>query len=415
MEITSVRLAKTAFGQVWKYKATLKSFIHNGKSIAKDIPIVISMPFDKGTPRPAANSIYQFPARIKTTQHGQYVINPIKNAPWHATQKLHNLVEWRFDAKNAVQKHIQESIRDKHAGAFLSGIATGEFDDRLLSYELGRFGLQHLMAISGLHFSILSSLLLLAFGLIFPRHMAAIMTIGMMSAYFLFLGASASVTRAWIALIVGLASYFVQRRSSGLNALGIGILVMVFWDPLALEQIGFQFSFGITAAILLWYSPCDAFLQNVFRKRRLGEAVTMDAWDQHGYCLLYFLKQSLALTLTVNLAALPLTLYHFHSFPVMGLIYNLFFPFLMSLSLILLALSCFFSLILPWFGKLLHQMNESYTNFMLDFTFNLPKTFDMNLRVDDIPKEGLMIYLLLLFALGIFLNRRMELKEPFPL
>lgn len=411
IEILSIRLAKTPFGRLWKYKANLKSFIHNDKIIAQDIPVTISIPFDKETPRPPASFIYQFPALLKTTSNGEWVIKPIKNAVWHATQKLHNLVEWRLAAKSSVREHIQESIQDSHTKAFLSGIAIGEFDDRLLSYELGRFGLQHLIAISGLHFSILSSLLMLALGLIFSRNVAAIITISMMSAYFLFLGPSASVTRAWIALTIGLVSCFIHRRSSGLNALGIGMLAIVLWNPLAIKEIGFQFSFAVTAAILLWYSPCDTLLQRIFKKRRLNHATKMDSWDQHGYCLLHFLRQSFALTLAVNLIALPLTLYHFHIFPMMGLIYNLFFPFLMSFSLMLLTISCFFFMLFPWLGMQLHHINESYTRFILDFTFNLPKSFDVNLQINGLSQEGVMIYLLIIFCIGIFFKERFRLEN----
>ena len=43
-------------------------------------------------------------------------------------------------------------------------------------------------------------------------------------------------------------------------------LIAILWDPLMVEEIGFQFSFGITAAILLWFSPCDAFLQMSYRE-----------------------------------------------------------------------------------------------------------------------------------------------------
>jgi competence protein ComEC len=382
IEIASVRLSKTPFGLIWNYRATLKSFVHNGQHIIKDIPVLVT-----------------------------HVISPLKNEPWHPKKEQHNFVEWRFSAKSAVQKYIGESIQDIHVRAFLSGIATGEFDDRLLTFELGRFGLQHLMAISGLHFSILSGLLMLAFGLIFPRNRAAIITIVIMSAYFLFLGASASVTRAWIALMIGLLSCFIERRNSGFNALGIGALMIVLWDPLAVEEIGFQFSFGITAAILLWFAPCEAYLQSIFAKRKLSEATKMDSWDRHGYCLLYFLRQGLALSLAVNLVALPLTLYHFHSFPLMGLVYNLFFPFLMSFSLVLLAFACPLSMIFPWLGNLLHSLNESYTSFVLNFAFNLPRTFDISWQVDMIPKEGIMIYLLLILSLGLVLNRKRQTPQ----
>lgn len=411
IEMTSVRLMKTPFGFVWNYKGTLKSFIHHEQVIAKDIPILVSIPFEKASPRPPAHYRYELPARLKTSENGKYVITPVKNAKWHTKNELHNLAEWRFSAKAAVQKHVQESIKDHHVGAFLSGIATGEFDDRILSHELGRFGLQHLMAISGLHFSILSTFIALVLGVFFSRKTAAIITIVVMSAYFVFLGASASVTRAWIAIIIALASLFIQRRSSGFNALGIGALALLLWDPLIIEELGFQFSFGITASILLWFSPCEKLLQQIFAKRRLNDVTKMDSWDQHGYCLLYFLRQSLALSLAVNIAALPLTLYHFHVFPLMGLVYNLFFPVLVSLSLVLLTTACCFSLIFPWLASQIHALNEYYTQFVLNFAFNLPKTFDYTWRVESIPIEGLMIYLAAVLIGGLFLSKRSHNEE----
>ncbi len=406
IEMTSVKLVKTPFGFVWNYKGTLKSFIHEDQFIAKDIPVLVSIPYENAYSRPKADFRYELFARLKTTSTGKYVINPIKNREWVTKEKLYSLAEWRFSAKAAVQKHIQESIKDPHVGAFLSGIATGEFDDRILSFELGRFGLQHLMAISGLHFSILSAFIALLLGIFFSRKLAALIMIGVMSSYFIFLGASPSVTRAWLAIVIGLTSLFIQRRSSGFNALGIGALLLLLWDPLIIEELGFQFSFGITASILLWFSPCDQWLQRIFAKRKLNDVTKMDSWDQHGYCVLYFLRQSLALCLAVNIIALPLTLYHFHLFPLMGLIYNLFFPVLVSLSLVFLTIGCCFSIVFPWLAAQVHTLNEYYTQFVLNFAFNLPKSFDFTWKVNGFPAEALMTYVLCILSLGLFLNKR---------
>lgn len=408
IELKSVKLMKTPFGTIWNYNGTLKSFFHDGESVARDIPILLSLPFENTGLRPPANFLYELPAHLKTTAAGKYVINPLKNQKWIQKEELYNLAEWRFRTKAAVQKHVQDSIKDPHVGSFLSGIATGEFDDRILSYELGRFGLQHLMAISGLHFSILSTFIALFLGMFFSRKTAAIGVIGIMSGYFIFLGPSASVTRAWIAIVIALTSLFMQRRSSGLNALGIGALLILLWDPLVIEELGFQFSFGITASILLWFSPCDKFLQWIFAKRKLNDVTKMDSWDQHGYCLLYFLRQSLALSLAVNIVALPLTLYHFHTFPMMGLVYNLFFPAMVSLSLVLLAVGCSIAVISPWLAAHIHAVNETYTQFLLNFAFNLPKSFDFSWKMDSIPPEALMLYLLFVLGLGLFLKHRVR-------
>jgi competence protein ComEC len=414
VEISSLRLSKTPFGIFWNYEGILKAFYQNDQSDAfmiKNLPVTVSIPFEKNTSHIPANYQYQILGKLKKTSNGKFVITPTKNEPWLPIRKLYNLADWRYQAKAAVQKNLQQSIQDQHVRSFLSGIATGEFEDRLLSFELGRFGLQHLMAISGLHFSILSSLLGLFLSLFFSRSISALVTVALMSGYFVFLGPSASVTRAWIAITIGLIGLFLQKRSYGIHSLGIGMLILILWNPFIIEEIGFQFSFGVTAAILIWFSPCDSFLQHLFAKRKLTEAVKMDLWDQHGYCVLHFLRQGLALCLAVNLIALPLTLYHFHKFPVMSLIYNLFFPFLMSLSLILLVLAFSFSLMFPWLGNLLHSINESYTRFILNFAFNLPKSFDITWYIDSISKEAMMIYALALFACGLSLLQKKDLFD----
>ena len=271
-----------------------------------------------------------------------------------------------------------------------------------LSNELSRFGLQHLMAISGLHFSILASLLGIGLCLIFSSRITSILTIILLSAYFIFLGNSPSVMRAWITLSIGLFGILTSKRSQALNSLGFAILVIVLYDPLSISEIGFQFSFIITASILIWFSPLDHLMQKIFMKRPLSQMVTYDWIDQHAYCILCFLRQALALTLAVNLAALPLTLYYFQKFPLMSLIYNLFFPFTVSLSMLLLLLAVMTAPIIPILSTLFHNINDQYTQFLLNLAFNLPGDFDFNLYTEPFPGEFVLYYLLILFTLGIY-------------
>ncbi len=56
----------------------------------------------------------------------------------------------------------------------------------------------------------------------------------------------------------------------------------------------------------------------------------------------------------------------------MGLVYNLFFPLLMSLSMLLLVAGLLISIIFPWLAIEIHALNEQYTQYLLNFAFNLP-------------------------------------------
>jgi competence protein ComEC len=113
-----------------------------------------------------------------------------------------------------------------------------------------------------------------------------------------------------------------------------------------------------------------------------------------------------ALALAVNLTALPLTLYHFHKFPLMGFLYNLFFPFLVALCMLLLLLALASGLLLPWLGNLLHALNGCYTKAILGLVSTLPPHLDTTLYYSSLTTEALACYLLLLFGLGTLLYAR---------
>lgn len=401
VDLSTISTSHTPFGSQWVYKGTLKSFTSADNQMARNIPIKISIPKDPNSPRPSADHQYLIEGKLKMSGTGKYYLTPKKNTPWNPVQDSLNLAEWRYSAKNNVQQQIQQSISNTHVASFLSGMATGEYDDIHLASELGRFGLLHLMAISGLHFSILASILGFMLSLVFSRKIAAIAVILLLSGYFIFLGSSPSIIRAWIAIVIAFSGILLRKQTSALNSLGLALLFVCLWDPLLINNIAFQFSFAITAAILIWYPSCDSFLQRIFSKRSLGQMVHLGWLEQHAYCLLVFLRKTLALTIAVNLVAFPLTLYHFYKFPVMGLIYNLFFPFLVSFSMLLLLLALIFSPVIPFLAQGLHSLNSSYTQFLLNFTFNLPKSFDSMIRINALPLELLLVYLSGIFFLGI--------------
>lgn len=415
LSLASISASSTPFGQIWKYKGTLISFSdNNGHTIAKNIPIQFTIPNNGHSQRPEADKRYQIKTRLKSSVPGKYGLTIAKNTTWEPMENSFSGGEWRFKAKSNFQEHIKKNISDQHVSSFLSGIATGEFDNMYLTSELGRFGLQHLMAISGLHFSILASIISIGLCLFLSTRTVAVILMLILSAYFIFLGNSPSILRSWISLLVALGGVLLGKQSSGLNSLGIGLLVVSFWDPHLMFHIGFQFSFGITAAILLWYMPCDQLMQKFFIKRSLSQMTKLSSLEQHAYCLLCFLRQTLSLALAVNLVALPLTLFYFHKFPLMSLVYNLFFPFMVSLCMLLLIIACcsypFFAVV----GQFFHHINEKYTQFLLNFTFNLPKTFDSSFYLNDISINPLLAYLLFIYITGIFLKQSIDTKEYMP-
>lgn len=407
IQISSLATKTTHFGKQWVYKGNIRSFETPEGILAKNIPFVITLPQNAEIIRPASDKEYIVSATLKEISPGYFTLIPLKNTPWIPLQGSWSSSEIRFKAKQMVGKYIHNSISNHRTATFLSGIATGDFDDRLMVFEFGRFGLQHIMAISGFHFAIIAAILSIILKFVIGRKKAVPLLIFLLSSYFIFLGPSASVMRAWIAILIVLCGFIFGKEGSGLNSLGIGMIVVLLIDPLLSRSIGFQFSFAVTAAILLFFPLIDYAFQQLLKKRDLSEAIEMNFLNQHAYCVLSFLRQALSLTLAVNLIALPMTFYAFQKFPLLSLVYNLFFPFLVSLSMLLLIVAMLFSVIPP-LGKLIHLINTSYTEFMLNFVYNVPTSIDVNLRFSNFSFEFLICFLCIIFGIGICLKELLD-------
>lgn len=415
LSITSLQARSTHFGRQWIHQGRLLQFtpenaLENGP-IGKNLPISLSLPDHEHLQRPLANQDYLVHGILKQTDRGQYILKVFPKDPWHPILGSWSLAEYRYHAKQLVKRYISSHIPSPYSASFLSGLATGEFESRLLAFEFSRFGLQHIMAISGFHFSIIAAILGLFFRFTFSRKRGAAFLALLLCSYFLFLGCTPSIMRAWIAISAYLIAQLLEKRASALNSLGVALLAILLIDPLSCTNMGFQLSFLTTAAILLLYSGCDFFMEKALSKRSLSQMIRMNLLNQHGYTLLCFFRQGIALSLAVNLVALPVTLFAFQKFPWMSLLYNLFFPFLVSGAMLLLLIGVLLSLTIPPAADWIHALNSGYTQWVLNFTLNMPTSFDIYLRIDTFPSWVLTSYLSVLFFAGIVIKQQMEKKK----
>lgn len=419
ISIKSVSSSQKAFGRVWSYCGTLGAFIpdqpvisevDSGRinpiqsSIAYGVPYHLQLPENAKVIRPKANRRYRFRARLKMADGGHYFLSVSPKDPWQVIEGTWSFAEYRYELKSAVKAYIQKRILGSRAGVFLAGIATGDFDDRLMLFEFGRFGLQHIMAISGFHFAFIATILsgLLRFWMR-PR-LTAIALIVFLTTYFVFLGCGASIMRAWVAILVALLGSLIGKHSVPLNTMGIAIIAIFCADPLLCCSSGFELSFLSTAAILFFFSGSDFMLQKLWKKRSLSTIAEMNSMNQHAFLILTFFRQALALTCAVHLVALPMMLFYFHKFPLMGVVYNLFFPFMVSGAMLLLLLGIVMDLIMPPVAGIVHLINSHYTQFMLNFTSNMPSSVDVIWRIEKLPESFVLTYLCCLLWCGIFIK-----------
>lgn len=391
----------------WKYRLSIVLFVpHNSNITIKNIPC--DMTWKDFTTRPHAGFCYELEGTLKKVKDSKYVFSPAKSASFTQKKSRFSLVELRVKAKMFFKKFVRRYLPPTEARTFLEGLLSGDFHDQFLANNLRRFGLTHIMVVSGFHFSLLAAFIGFLLKGIAPRKPAIFGLLLAATLYLLFIGAAPSVMRAWVAIACVLLAKLTERKTGGLNALGVGLLVVLCYDPTYCMSLGFQLSFLATGAILLFYSLCDRFLLRLFPVRSVSFVSQLPICDQVIYFLLVFFRKTWALSIAVQFLMLPMCLYAFQSVPLLGIVYNSFFPFLVSICMVLFVLGCLFCW-LPYICGPIFQTCHSITDFSLTFVNYLPEVFDINIKIENITDWQLSLYLsIVCFMAIVFLSRKSD-------
>lgn len=371
------------------YQGVLKCFIVDEKSYY-NIPCYITI--DNHKTRPRGDKDYIVTGRLIEIGHGLY---RMKVKEWIPVEKTYNLSEIRFCLKEKLRYFLKKQIKDSISYAFFASLGTGEIENRLISTQFAKAGLNHTLAISGFHYTYLIIVLSSFLGFFFHKRTVCYFLILFISIYFFFIGETPSLNRAWIASLIYLVGYLLREENSGLNALGLALMGSLILDPMAIFHIGFQMSYLATFAILSIYPALDDLLQKIMPKRKLADVRKMSYLDQHGYILSALVRQMIAITISVNVMTIPLNLLHFHYFPLMALFFNLFFPFGITISLVGLMLG----VALPYVGPYILWIVEKYSKVLLDMVFYGMGRLEVGLWVGDM--SGAIAYLLVMAFIGV--------------
>jgi competence protein ComEC len=235
---------------------------------------------------------------------GIRVIAPASTQSWRA-----RLAGWR----QRLAAHIRERLGGGGEGGIAAALATGD------QYGIGeadaeamrRSGLAHLLSVSGLHLTaavgavMLLTLKLLALSPTLALRFRLVLIAagaGALSgvAYTLLTGAEVPTVRACIAALLILAGIALGRDALTLRLVAVGALgVLLLW-PESLPGPSFQLSFAaITAIVALHEHPR---IQAMLSRRDEGAVAKV------GRVLLALVLTGLA----VELALVPIALFHFH-------------------------------------------------------------------------------------------------------
>jgi competence protein ComEC len=139
--------------------------------------------------------------------------------------------------------------------AFLSGIVLGQRRQTPEDIEepFQQTGTLHLFAVAGLHVGIVARLLwMLSLVAQLPRKWATALIIPLLLFYSAVTGLHVSSVRAAVMSSALLGGYFAERTVFSLNSLAAAAFLILCWDTNELFSTGFQLSFAVVGAIILF-------------------------------------------------------------------------------------------------------------------------------------------------------------------
>lgn len=124
-------------------------------------------------------------------------------------------------------------------------------------YELfQQLGIQHLLAVSGMHLALLTGMFSLLLKRLFRSDRLRILfSMAFVLFYMLLTGMSPSVSRAGIMLLLSFLAQLVSRRADAAVSLAAAVLLMLLYNPFLARNTGFLFSVFSTIGVRILAGP----------------------------------------------------------------------------------------------------------------------------------------------------------------
>jgi competence protein ComEC len=209
---------------------------------------------------------------------------------------------------------------------FLSGIVLGlrHQTPEDIEQPFQQTGTIHLFAVAGLHVGIVAALLwMLATVAGLSRKWAAAFIIPSLFFYAAITGLHVPSVRAAVMASILVGGLFFERRVFVLNSLAAAAFFLLCWDTNELFSTGFQLSFAVVGAIILFADPLSGFLQrwtapDPFLPQSLLRGPR--SWAHNSF---KWLCDGIGVSLAAWIGSLPLVLWYFYIVTPISLLANL--------------------------------------------------------------------------------------------
>ena len=238
-------------------------------------------------------------------------------------------------SRHWLQKVLSRGIEDSpDAQGLITGMVLGLRHQTPEDIEepFQQTGTLHLFAVAGLHVGIVAQLLWIVATVVqLRRKLAIALIIPALLFYAAITGLHVSSVRAALMSSVLLAGFLAERRVFTLNSLAAAAVLILCWDTNQLFSLGFQLSFSVVAAIVLFADPVFRWLRRLFapdpflprslfsparrfadRSLQLvarGASVSFAAWIGSLPLMLWYYSLVTPISLVANLIVVPIAFF----------------------------------------------------------------------------------------------------------
>lgn len=221
------------------------------------------------------------------------------------------------------------------ARALLLGDTTG------LTYEQNRAfqvsGIRHVVAVSGLHVSILFALIYLVFG--HNRVWNTLVGLPVLTVFAAVAGFSPSIVRACLMQALILLSLLVNKEYDPPTALAFAVLVLLGVNPRAITSVSFQLSSACMIGIFAFSEPLRKYFLSFGKLQKRSKGKSQEAK------MIRWVTASIAVTLSAMATTAPLCAVHFGMVSLLGIAVNLLTLWVVSFIFYGIMLACLGSLL----------------------------------------------------------------------
>lgn len=256
--------------------------------------------------------------------------------------------------RNNLSKSFEIHHFEPKTKAIIDALILGqrlELDKETIA-DYSNAGVIHILAISGLHISIIYFFIVFLLKPLkrvkFGAEIQLLIVLAILWLFALLTGLPASVTRAvTLFSFISIGNYFNQPKAI-YNALAISAFLILLLKPNAIFDIGFQLSYAAVLSIVLF--------QPFYKKFYFSE----------NKIAIYF-TDTILVSLAAQIGVLPLSLYYFNQLPLFFLLANLVIIPLSSLVLIIGIVILPLNYVLPTVAVFLGKILEFSIQFMNDY------------------------------------------------